>query len=203
VSGYPLLLEGTRIHALVVGGGRVAERKVRALVASGAMVRVVSPAFTDGLHELAASTDRLTLLERAYERGDVGDALLVIAATNDAALNQCVARDAHHAVRLVNVADDPDAGNCVTVAAHHAGDLVIAVSAGGVPSAAARIRDRLAERIDARYAAAVGALAHLRGTLLSRGERDAWRRAVDALVTDRFCDEVERGTFADEVSRWQ
>lgn len=203
MSGYPLVLEGTRIDALVVGGGRVAERKVRALVASGARVRVVAPAFTDGLHALAASADRLTLVARAYEHGDVGDALLVIAATNDTALNQCVARDAHHAVRLVNVADDPDTGNCVTVATHHAGDLVIAVSAGGVPSAAARIRDCLAQSIDSRYAEAVDALARLRRTLLARGEREAWRRAVDALVTDRFCDEVERGTFADEVSRWQ
>jgi len=202
VSGYPLVLDGKQIAALIVGGGRVAERKARSLLASGASVRVVAPACTAALHALAASEERLTLVERGYVSGDVGDALLVIAATDDADVNQCVARDAHALGRLVNVADDPAAGNCMTVASHRSGDLLIAVSAGGVPAAAARIRDCLAERFDERYAAAVGALQGLRRTLLARGEREAWRRALDALVPEHFCDAVERGAFPDEVARW-
>jgi precorrin-2 dehydrogenase/sirohydrochlorin ferrochelatase len=199
-----VLLEGERIAALVVGGGRVAERKARALLASGASVRVVAPTITAGLRELAGQTERLTLIARAYTPGDVDDALLVIAATDDAGVNRCVARDAREGgARLVNVADDPEAGNVVTVATHRAGELVIGVSAGGVPAAAARIRDRLAARFDERYATAVEALAGLRRTLLARGDREGGRRALDALVTDRFCDTVEQGTFADEVARWR
>lgn len=203
MSGYPLLLDGARLHALVVGGGRVAERKARALLAAGAEVRVVAPVCSPGLHDAAATDARLTLVPRRYASDDIGDALLVVAATDDAELNRHVAYDAHAVHRLVNVADDPDAGNCVTVASHRAGDLVIGVSAGGVPSAAARIRDCLATRFDARYAAAVDALARLRRTLLARGERESWRRAVDALVPEHFCEAVEQGTFADEVARWQ
>lgn len=203
MSGYPLVVEGTRLHALVIGGGRVAERKARALLASGADVRVIAPVCTPELYDLATSDAHLTLVSRGYASGDVGDALLVIAATDDAELNARVARDAHAMHRLVNVADDPDAGNCVTVASHRAGDLVIGVSAGGVPTAAARIRDCLAERFDARYAAAVDALARLRRALLGRGDRESWHRAVETLVPEHFCDMVEQGTFADEVARWQ
>jgi precorrin-2 dehydrogenase/sirohydrochlorin ferrochelatase len=198
-----VLLEGARIAALIVGGGRVAERKARALLAAGASVRVVAPTITPGLRELAAQTERLTLIARDYAPGDVGDALLVIAATDDAEVNRCVARDGREGgARLVNVADDPEAGNCVTVATHRAGELVIGISAGGVPAAAARIRDRLAAHFDERYAAAVETLAGLRRTMLARGDRAGWRRALDALVTESFCDTVENGTFADEVARW-
>jgi len=202
VSGYPLVLDGEQIAALIVGGGRVAERKARSLLASGASVRVVAPTCTAELRALAAREERLSLVERAYVSGDVGDALLVISATDDTDVNRCVARDAHALGRLVNVADDPTAGNCITVASHRSGDLLIAVSAGGVPAAAARIRDCLAERFDERYAMAVGALAHLRRTLLARGERETWHHALDALVPEHFCDSVERGAFADEVARW-
>ena len=79
---------------------------------------------------------------------------MVVAATNVRAVNARVAADALACGRLINVADRPEDGNCVTVAAHHAGALVIAVSAGGVPPVASRIRDAVAERFDARYAEA-------------------------------------------------
>lgn len=203
MSGYPLVLDGAQLHALVVGGGRVAERKVRALLASGAEVRVIAPVCTPGLHDAAARDARLTLVSRGYASDDMGDALLVVAATDDAELNGRIASDARALHRLVNVVNDPDAGNCVTVAMHRAGDLVIGVSAGGVPSAAARIRDCLASRFDARYATAVDALARLRRTLLARGDREAWQRAADTLVPEHFCEAVEQGTFTDEVARWQ
>jgi precorrin-2 dehydrogenase/sirohydrochlorin ferrochelatase len=119
-------------------------------------------------------------------------------------VNALVAADARRAGRLVNVADDPAAGNCVTVAAHRSGPLVIGVTAG-VPTAAAYIRDAIAERFDGRYADALSALAALRARLLAAGDRDAWRRAVDALVDDDFCSRVEAAPerFAQEVAAWR
>ena len=203
MSAYPLVLEGDAIEALIVGGGGVAVRKARALLAAGARLRVVAESPSEAMRAVARGEARCTLVQRGYAAGDVADATLVIAATDRRDVNARVAADARAAGRLVNVADDPAAGNCATAAVHRAGDLVIAVSAGGVPSAAARVRDALAARFDARYGAVVGALGTLRRRLLDAGDRDAWHRALDALVTDDFCARVERGELGEEVAAWR
>jgi precorrin-2 dehydrogenase / sirohydrochlorin ferrochelatase len=203
VSGYPLMLVGESIDAVIVGGGPVAERKARSLLAAGARVRVVAPRITEALRALARDAPRLSLVEREYVVDDIADATLVIAATGSRAVNARVAADGRGTHRLVNVVDDPPAGNCVTVATHRAGDLVIGVSAGGVPRAASRIRDALAERFDDRYAHAVRALGSLRERVLSAGDRAEWKQAVDELISETFCERVEGGGFLDEVAAWR
>jgi siroheme synthase-like protein len=200
---YPVMLRGPEVEALVVGGGAVAERKTRSLLDGGARVRLVAPAIAGGLRTLATASARLVLEERSYRSGDIGDALLVVAATNRREVNAQVAADARAATRLVNVADEPEQGNCVTPAVHRAGDLVVAVTAGMVPAAAVRVRDAIARRLDARYAGAVRALARLRDRLLIGNERAEWRRAMDSLVTADFCERVESGTFEGEVASWR
>lgn len=202
MSGYPVVIDGPAVEALIVGGGSVAARKARALLDAGARVRIVAVAPSDEVRRLAASCPGCTLEERAYAPADLGGATLVIAATDQRAVNAAVAADAGAAHRLVNVADDPAAGSFVTVAAHHAGDLVVGITAGGVPAAAARIRDAIAHRFDARYAAALGALAALRGRLLAAGDREGWRRASAALIDEHFCARVEGGAYVDEVAAW-
>ena len=202
MRGYPLVLDGATLSAVVVGGGAVATRKVRALLDAGAAVRVVAPRMSAELRALAAASARLTLVERAYRPGDVGDATLVIAAADSRAVNRAVACDGRAARRLVNVADAPREGNCVTVAAHRAGDLLVAVFAGGVPGAAARVRDAIAARFDDRYARALRALGELRARLRAAGGGEAWRGAASQLVGDDFCASVESGTFAERVARW-
>lgn len=203
MSGYPLLLDGSRVGALVVGGGRVAHRKAMALLECGAAVRVVAPDITSVLREAAPHWPRLELAQRAYTSADIGDAVLVIAATNVRDVNAAVAADAMARGRLVNVADFPEDGTCVTVAAHASGPLVVGVSAGGVPDAAMRIRDAIAQRFDGRYATALAALAALRSELLEAGDRDGWYAAKRDLVGDDFCGTVERDAFSANVTRWR
>jgi siroheme synthase-like protein len=202
VSGIPLLVEGAALPVLVVGGGAVATRKTVALVASGARVRVVAPSVTPALRALTAE-GRVTLSERRYEAGDVGDATLVVAATDDRETNAAIAADARRAHRLVNVADAPETGTFATMATHRSGPLVVGVSAGGVPGAAARIRDAIAARFDGRYAAALELLGALRRRHLERGEGAAWRTRSSAAIDDGFCDAVERGTLDERVAPWR
>lgn len=202
MTGYPILVRGDT-RALVVGGGLVAARKVRALLAAGLSVRVVAPRLSVELRALAAAAPgRCRLEERAYAAGDQDGATLVVAATASRAVNAAVAGDARVAGRLVNVVDAPEEGTFVTMAVHRSGALVVAVSAG-VPRAAARIRDAIGRRFDARYAAVLDALARIRARSLREGERDSWHRALDALVTDAFCARVESGELADEVAAWR
>ncbi len=203
MSAYPLTLEGTAISALVVGGGRVATRKTLALLGAGARVRVVAKTVSPELERAASDIDRLSLVRSSYSPAQIGDATLVIAATDDGALNASVARDARAHGRLVNVVDAPTAGNCTTPAVLRSGDVVVSVNAGGVPTAAKRIRDSLADRLDGRYAAAVKDLASLRRSLLDGGRRDRWIEASTALVGDDFCEHVESGRFAELVAQWR
>jgi precorrin-2 dehydrogenase / sirohydrochlorin ferrochelatase len=202
VSGVPILVEGRSLRALVVGGGPVAVRKAGSLAAAGAEVRVVALAPGDEMRALAASGG-VTLIERAYEPGDVGDALLVVAATNDRDVNAAIAEEARKANRLVNVADAPESGTFATMAAHRSGALVIGVSAGGVPGAAARIRDAIAERFDARYARALGQLADLRRTLIDRRQGAAWRALSSEVIGPRFCEAVEQDRVDGQVTPWR
>jgi siroheme synthase-like protein len=196
------MLHGEAIEALIVGGGAVAARKARALLIAGARVRIVAVEIGPDLRALAEAHAKLHLDERPYAPSDIGNAQLVLASTNDRAINRRVADDAHAAHRLVNVADDPARGNCRTTATHRAGDLVIGITAGGVPSAAVRIRDSLAARFDDRYANAVATLASLRRRLLDTGAAEEWARASEALIDDAFCERVERGTMENEAARW-
>lgn len=202
MSGFPILVEGSAIDALVVGGGTVASRKAAVLMEAGARVRVVAPRASDTLRALAAA-GRVRLIERGYERGDIGDAHLVVAATDDRAVNAAVTADANAAARLVNVADAPADGSFATMAMHREGALVIGVSAGGVPGAAARVRDAIARRFDARYARALDALSGLRRTLLDRGAAAEWRTRAAEVLDDDFCERVETGTIAERVDAWR
>jgi siroheme synthase-like protein len=197
------VLDGGAIAALVVGGGRVAERKARALLAAGASVRVVAPSISDSVRELARATTRCSIVERGYESDDIAHTTLVFAATDQREVNARVAADARRAGILVNVADDGSLGDFVTPASHESGALLIAVTAGGVPGAAARIRDAAAERFDERYADALAQLGKLRSALLESGDREAWKRAAAALLDDGFCARVESGAFAEELAAWR
>ncbi|HEV7992573.1 MAG TPA: NAD(P)-dependent oxidoreductase [Gemmatimonadaceae bacterium] len=202
MSGLPILVEGSALRALVVGGGAVAARKASALASVGAAVRVVAVSAGAEMRALADSK-QVALQERAYEAADIGDALLVVAATDDRAVNDDVASQARAANRLVNVADRPDSGSFATMASHRAGSLVIGVSAGGVPGAAARIRDAIARRFDGRYARAIGQLAELRRSMIDRGNGPAWRALSDEVLDERFCESVEQGNLDAQVAPWR
>jgi len=194
VSAFPVVLDGLRIRALVVGGGAVAHRKAAALLESGATLRVVAPTLSPAMRSLAEH-ERVSVDEREYQSADIGDATLVIAATDRREVNARVAADAHQRSRLVNVADEPAEGDWVSVATHRAGPLVIGVSVGGVPTAATRIRDAIAERFDRRYAGTLTALIDTRRRLLDAAGRDAWRTVERSLIGPDFCERVETGEW--------
>lgn len=201
--GLPLVVDGSQITALVVGGGTVATRKVLALREGGATVRVRAPRVSDELTRRAETDEHLLIERLPYDDGSIGDAMVVVAATDDRTLNLRIAGDARRARRFVLVAGEPTAGSCAMPAVHRSGDLVVAVTSGGVPRASARVRDALARRLDNRYAAAIGAVARLRQRLLAAGDRAAWRAAADTLLADDFCESVENGAFSERLAAWQ
>ena len=103
---YPAVLNLNGKRCAVIGGGKVALRKVRTLLASGAQVTVTAPAADAALIKLAGE-GRIALNLRGYKKGDA-DCFLAVAATDDAALNRIIAQDAPC---LVNVITEPELGN--------------------------------------------------------------------------------------------
>lgn len=201
--GLPLVLDGSAVRALIVGGGTVAARKAAALREGGASVRIRAPEVTPELALRAGHDEHLLIEQQAYDPAAIGDATLVVAATDDPEVNARVADDARRAGRLTIVADEPELGNCVMPAVHRTGELVVAVSSGGVPGASVRVRDALARRLDGRYATAIRELARLRQRLLRERDRTRWRAAASALMADDFCESVETGAFEERLTQWR
>ncbi len=137
---------------LVVGGGTVAERKARHLLAAGARVTVNAPELSAGLRE-DVDAGRIQLAPGSFDPALVAAHLLVIAATDDRAVNHAVAASARAALRLCNVVDDPAVSTFISPSIVDRSPLLIAVSSGGASPVLARlVRQRLERWLPARLA---------------------------------------------------
>ena len=165
---YPIALKLEGRRCLVVGGGRVARRKVSGLLDCGAEVVVVAPECEAGLRD-QAERGAITLRERPFQEEDAAGARLVIAATDDRTVNQAVVRAAHAAGALVNVVDEPGDCDFYAPACIRRGDLCIAVSTGGAcPSLAKRLREELDPQFGPEYGPYLELLDRLRTALRDR-----------------------------------
>ena len=177
--------------AIVIGGGDIAARKVNDLLESGARVTVVSPVIAQPIQDLAAA-QKVRVHLRPYESGDLRGALIVIAATDDEALNAEISRDARSLGVLVNVVDRPALCTFILPAVVRRGDLTIAISTEGqCPALASVIREELAAQFGEEYADLVSAMGALRRKLISQGWdgqrirqaiRDLYREGIVNLI---------------------
>jgi precorrin-2 dehydrogenase / sirohydrochlorin ferrochelatase len=163
---------------LLVGGGKVAARKLRTLREAGARVRVVAPAVLPAIRE-QEEPGIVTIRIGGYETADLDGVALAVAATDDAAVNRRVAAEAGEKGLLVSVADQPEAGDCHFPAVLRRGGLMIAVSTGGrCPALAAEVRDAIAGMIGNDYADLVEQLAADREKLLTEGNGTTYNKVL-------------------------
>jgi hydroxymethylbilane synthase len=200
---FPISLTLTGRRVLVVGGGVVAERKVRALLEAGARVTVISPALTRQLAQWAEAGE-IAWTARLFAFGDCTGFALAFAATDDAGINAAVVVDAHQHGILVNDAGDAQRGDFITPAVHRSGKLTVTVDSSGLaPAFTARIRDELAVQFDSRYARAAATLGALRERVLAVVPIDR-RAAVMRHFADRDIDDLASmpaGAVEHEVER--
>ncbi len=175
--GYlPIFVSVSGRRCVIVGGGEVAERKVRALLDAGAEVRVVSPALTPGLDHLAA-TRAIEHRARRWQSGDLDDCVLAFAATDDPQLHRAIAAEARSLKIPINVADEPDLCDFIAPSVVRRGELQIAISTSGAsPALAARIRRDLEAILGPEYEAVAQILRAARSYLRAH-ESDAYERA--------------------------
>ena len=144
---FPMFVELEAKPCLVVGGGEIAARKAAVLRSFGAEVTVVAP-------EMNGRDARW--VQRGFEDRDVEGQTLVVAATDDVALNRHVSELCKARGIPVNVVDDPKNCTFVFPAIFRKGPIVAAVSSGGAsPVAAKLVRDRIGRLVPDEFAAAV------------------------------------------------
>jgi precorrin-2 dehydrogenase/sirohydrochlorin ferrochelatase len=163
--GLMLDLQPSLGPALVVGGGTVAARKVRALSEAEFEITVVAPEI-DGTIRLAP---HVRLIEREWREDDLDGHALVFACTNRRDINQLIGEAARRRGLLVLVADRQEESTFFSPAVLRQGEVQVAVSTGGAsPGLAKEIRSNIAEGLGRGWAR----LAHT-----ARQERDERRRA--------------------------
>jgi len=179
---FPLFcrLQGKR--CLLVGGGDVAERKARLLLAAGADLHVGALRFSPAFQQWA-DRGELALISGAFEDAWLDECWLVVAATDDDAVNQQVAQAAEARRIFCNLVDAPEQASAIMPSIIDRSPLMVAVSSGGRAPVLARL---LREKIEAMLPQHLGQLASLAGTLRARVKQRFASMAQRRFFWERF-----------------
>jgi len=188
-----LVVEGR--PCLVVGGGRIATRKVEGLVSAGADVTVIAPEIAPQITSLPVRTER-----RAYRHGDVSPYRLVFAATGRPEIDRLVFEDGERSGVFVNAADDRASCSFLVPAVLRRGPVAVAVSTGGTsPALAAWLRRRIAELVGPEIETIAYLLERARAGVrlagLSTESRD-WAALIDGVRPTEHASAGPRGAPA-------
>ncbi len=194
-ANFPVMLNVQTKLCVVVGGGLVALRKVRTLVGRGAKVRVISPEVVDEILEFADS-GAVDLRRRGYQEGDLVDAFLCVAATNDGGLNRMVRDDARARDVFVNVVDDPEGSDYLVPSFFEDGPLLISVSTKGMSPAVSRTLRRMIQGyLGGEFGAALAVINDFRENVVKREISDPRARVVfwERAMSEELLDHVREG----------
>jgi precorrin-2 dehydrogenase/sirohydrochlorin ferrochelatase len=152
---------------IVIGGGRVAERKIENLLTVQAKIKVISPEVTLKLKKLAEE-GKIEWERRGYKKGDLNSAWLVIAATDNPEIQKEIFKEAEEKRIFCNVVDVPELCSFIVPSTIRRGLLTIAISTSGVsPAVARRLRETLEEIIGEEYVLYVELMKDLRKQILN------------------------------------
>jgi len=182
----PIFVRADLVPALVIGGGKIAARKVRALRDSGVEVRVISPTITDSL----ASIDGVTFKQRVFENDDLIGAKLVIAATDNRVLNAQIAKRCEELGILTNSATDSLEAGFILPSTINRDPVRLAITTTGASPALARmLRGRLEALIPPSYSRLAALLEQFRLRAISaipdsRSRGRFWANIVEGPIAD-------------------
>jgi siroheme synthase-like protein len=196
LTGLPVNLIVRDRRVVVVGGGRIAARKIEPLLELGARVVVVAPAVGPEVRGWA-DAGRCELVEREFRAGDLDGAWFALTATDDPTVNAAVYAAGEAGRVWVNSADDPANCSFTMMSVIRRADLVVAVGTGGrSPALAAYLRRFLTKELGPEYETLLELLSEAREALRASGRssEDAdWQRAFDSGIVDL----VRAGRVAD------
>jgi precorrin-2 dehydrogenase/sirohydrochlorin ferrochelatase len=188
---------------LIIGGGKVGERKATKFLAAGAKVIVASRDFTDRIKRLSTD-DRLQLVHVDAEadhvsvRHWISKANLVIAATNNQELNKQIAEEAKKKRTHISVVDNYHLGDFVLPVTSRIGEINIAISTGGKSPAIANILQKKVEAIVTEEDILLVRLQSYARELAKRhiANQESRRKALYKIIGDRKIRRLlKRGNF--------
>jgi uroporphyrin-III C-methyltransferase / precorrin-2 dehydrogenase / sirohydrochlorin ferrochelatase len=202
---YPLSLDLRGRRVVVVGGGPVAARRAGALADAGALVKVVAPFVCENLRDDA----RVQIHLRDYAPGDLAGAWLVQTATGESSVDAAVAADAEAQGTWCVRADDAEASAAWTPAVVRRDAVTVAVTTGGDPRRAVRLRNAIGAALDegalplrhhrpgVGHVALVGGGPGDPGLITTRGR--ALLAAADVVIVDRLAPQALLEELDDDV----
>jgi precorrin-2 dehydrogenase / sirohydrochlorin ferrochelatase len=174
---YPVFLDITDKRCLVVGGGKVAERKVAMLLQFDARIVVVGPLMTKALLKLVKG-GKITYHQRTFAATDLDDIALVFACTDNKAVNNKIKKEAARKNIPVNVVDTTDACDFIVPSIIRKGDLTIAVSTSGeLPLLSRKLRQKIEEMVTDDYLEYLHIMGEFRKHLM-RTVKEARKRSI-------------------------
>ena len=177
-SYYPLFLDIAQKPCIVLGGGKVAERKVKMLLRFGAQVKVISPDVTNALR-LLAQKGKIHIAMRRYRAADLCNASLVFAATDDEKINNRIRDDAGRAKVPVNVVDDPDLCDFIVPSIIKKGPVVVAISTSGMlPLLSKKLRQEMEAIVTKDYIRYADTIGRFRKFIIEHVEDKKARRKM-------------------------
>lgn len=169
---------------VVVGGGAVAVRKATTLLGAGARLIVVAYKPSDAMTTLCTNHGAELVRDR-YAKQFIGEAVLVIAATDDPEVNAQVYHDCQELEILCNVVDDPQHCDFFVPAVVKRGDLQIAIGTGGYcPAYAGHLRQRLETLFTEEHGRFLAALEDIRAEIIEEVSNSADRKSLLGELVD-------------------
>ncbi len=189
---YPVFINTKGRRCVVIGGGNVGEEKVKRLLECEADVVVISPQVKDGVRELVTG-GKATWIRRQYRPGDLEEAFIAIASTDDNSVNRQIALEAEQRNVLLNVVDVTPLCTFIAPSVARRGEVTIASSTGGASPALTRtFREKLVTSRILEYADLAPLLSEARSELKRRKitvHPDHWQ----ACITEELLNMVQAG----------
>ena len=184
MAKYPIFLELGGRRVVLVGGGAVAVRKAGVLLEAGARLVVVAEQATGVLTTLCTQHSA-TFIRSKYAKEYIGEATLVVAATDNASVNRQVYADCQALGILCNVVDDPAYCDFYVPAVVKRGDLQIAISTeGNCPAYAGHLRKKLEMIFTEEHGRFLAELEQIRRHVIDRLSDPADRKALLGELVD-------------------
>jgi precorrin-2 dehydrogenase / sirohydrochlorin ferrochelatase len=185
---FPITLNVEGKEVAVIGGGEVALRKVKSLLAYGSKITVISPELAEGFKDIC---NEITYVKELYSETLIRDADIVIAATSSREINREIGKFCKSQRILCNIADDSLLSDFIIPSTIKRGDLLISISTSGKsPSLAGKIKRELEEIYTEEYAEYVHLLGELRGLVLSKYTEPVLKKEILNSLANLSLDEL-------------
>ncbi|ROR28289.1 uroporphyrin-III C-methyltransferase/precorrin-2 dehydrogenase/sirohydrochlorin ferrochelatase/precorrin-2 dehydrogenase/sirohydrochlorin ferrochelatase [Mobilisporobacter senegalensis] len=186
---FPFYVDISNQNCLVVGGGKIAYRKIKILLEFNVRIKIIAPGISRQIYDLESEINKkhlkkIIIIDREFEDGDIDDTDFVIAATDNEHLNSHISRLCKRNNKMVNVVDVKEECSFIFPAIIKMKEMVVGISTGGnSPAMAAQIKKEIQKNIPDYYGELIEFLGENRDYIKSEVSDSGDRKKVyDELI---------------------